>query len=297
MSGSSFPRAAVALALALTLAGCAATLGGGGSSLQSDVDALRVSMDRLRQEQAQDRARMDALEQEAPEPETEVGMAEMRDRVDIMEAQVYALARRLEGSDEQMGGLSYEIQRIRYQLDELDRLARSLAPPSGTLDGEAPGPGEAAGGAAGTVVPGLPGGEPGGAEPAIRPAEDPAGVFQKAYADYTRGDYQLAALGFESVLQLRPEGALADDAVYYLAETSSAQGRIDEALRGYARVEEDYPDGDKVPAAILKRGLLLIDANRIGEGVVQLDHLVKRYPEADEARLARNKLRALGVGP
>ena len=147
------------------------------------------------------------------------------------------------------------------------------------------------------MSPGFPRGEPGGAEPAIRPAEDPAGVFQKAYADYTRGDYQLAALGFESVLHLRPEGTLADDAVYYLAETSSAQGRIDEALRGYARVEEDYPDGDKVPAAILKRGLLLIDANRIGEGVVQLDHLVKSYPEADEARLARNKLRALGVGP
>jgi tol-pal system protein YbgF len=154
-----------------------------------------------------------------------------------------------------------------------------------------------AGEPAGAAPGGFAGGEPGGPEPAIRPAEDPAGVFQKAYADYTRGDYQLAALGFESVLQLRPEGALADDAVYYLAEAAAAQGRIDEALREYARVEEDYPQGDKVPAAILKRGLLLIDSNRIGEGVVQLDHLVKSYPEADEARLARNKLRALGVGP
>jgi len=291
MFTSSLSRAVLALVLAATLAGCAAALGGGGSGLQSDVDALRVSMDRLRQEQARDRARMDGLEQEVPEPEAEIGMAEMRDRVDIMEAQVYALARRLEGSDEQMGGLTYEIQRLRYQLDELDRLARSLAPPPGTLEGET------AGEPAGAVAPGFPRGEPEGVAPAIRPAEDPAGVFQKAYADYTRGDYQLAALGFESVLRLRPEGTLADDAVYYLAETASAQGRIDEALRGYARVEEDYPDGDKVPAAILKRGLLLIDANRIGEGVVQLDHLVKSYPEADEARLARNKLRALGVGP
>ena len=48
--------------------------------------------------------------------------------------------------------------------------------------------------------------------------------------------------------------------------------------------------------ALLKHGMLLIDANRIGEGVVQLDHLVKTYPQSEEARLARNKLRALGVG-
>jgi TolA-binding protein len=225
-------------------------------------------------------------------------MAEMRDRVDILEAQVYALARRLETGDEQVGGLTYEIQRLRYQLDELETLARSLVPPPGTVEEAVPG---ADGALPGDTEPTVESGpsDPGPAAPApvIPPAEDPAGVFQKAYADYSRGDYQLATLGFESVLRMRPEGALADDAVYYLAETAAAQGRVDEALRGYARVEEEYAGGDKVPAAILKRGLLLIDSNRIGEGVVQLDHLVKRYPEADEARLARNKLRALGVGP
>ena len=72
---------------------------------------------------------------------------------------------------------------------------------------------------------------------------------------------------------------------------------MEEALRQYTRVGDDYPDGDKVATAILKKGLLLIEANRIGEGVVQLDYLVKNYPGSDEAHLARNKLRALGVGP
>jgi chaperonin cofactor prefoldin len=110
-------RAVLALIVAVTLPGCAASLGGTGSGLQSDVDTLRVSVDRLRQEQARDRARVDALERDTAEPEAEAGIAEMRDRLDIIEAQVYALARRLEGSDEQMGGLTYEIQRLRYQLE------------------------------------------------------------------------------------------------------------------------------------------------------------------------------------
>ena len=98
------------------------------------------------------------------------------------------------------------------------------------------------------------------------------------------------------MLDHRPGGALADDAAYYLGEIARAQGRQDDALMWYGQVIENHADGDKAPAATLKKGLLLIDTNRIGEGVVQLDHLVRTHPESDEARLARNKLRALGVG-
>ena len=133
--------------------------------------------------------------------------------------------------------------------------------------------------------------------PRVAPEEDPAGVFQKAYADYTRGDYELATLGFNSVLEYRPDGALADDALYYLGEIASAEDRTGDALVWYSRVADEHPSGDKAPAAVLKKGLVLIDTNRIGEGVIQLDHLVRTWPESEEARLARNKLRAMGVGP
>jgi TolA-binding protein len=280
----------------MLLFGCAASLGGSSSGLQRDVDSLRVAVDRLRQEQAADRARLDALSQESADAESQDVILQVRDRLDVIEAQVYALAHRLEGGDEQIGALTYELQRLRFQVEEARALARTPTSPEVSAQTEAGGeeaPLDAASAPAGgpstsTVeIPPAP----------VPPAEDPAGVFQRAYADYTRGDYELATLGFDSVIRLRPEGALADDAVYYLAEISSAQGRVDDALAGYARVEEEFPDGDKVPAAILKRGLLLLEANRIGEGVVQLDHLAKSYPETDEARLARNKLRALGVGP
>ncbi len=272
------------LAALAGLPGCAATLSPGGG-LQRDVDSLRLSVDRLRQEQAATRSRVEEMAGQTPAaaPEPSMEVLAMRDRLDVLEAQVHALARRLEGSDEQLGGISYELERIRLRLEQMSRRPVPLA---GSEPEAAPPP---------AAPPPDP--SPAAAPPTIPAGEDPAGIFQKAYADYTRGDYDLAALGFGDVLQRRPQGELADDAVYYLAEIAAARGKREEALQGYARVVQDHPRGDKVPPALLKRGLLLMDANRIGEGVVLLDHLVKTYPDTDEARLARNKLRALGVGP
>jgi TolA-binding protein len=86
----------------------------------------------------------------------------------------------------------------------------------------------------------------------------PAEMFRKAYGDYSRGDYDLATLGFQALLRDAPSGQLADDALYYLAEIAAAQGRIDDALAGFGRVEKEHPGGDKVPASILKRA----DAHR-----------------------------------
>jgi len=56
-----------------------------------------------------------------------------------------------------------------------------------------------------------------------------------------------------------------------------------------------YPDGDKVPSAHLKRGFAFLELNQTAQGVVQLNALIEDYPHTDEARLARDRLRALGL--
>ncbi|MFQ5719360.1 MAG: tol-pal system YbgF family protein [Acidobacteriota bacterium] len=295
MSGSRRGRllaAAVALVTSFVMAACAATLGT-TPRLQRDVDDLRVTVDRLRQEQTETRATVGRLSAPDAPQDLSAQILSLTDRLDALEAQMQALAVSLQGNDERLAGLGYDVARLRRLQESLSH--QIPAPGSAATRMEDPnGPvaGDLSLGATPVEAPSR------GAPVATGPLDqDPAGVFQKAYADYSRGDYDIAALGFSSVRELRPGGSLADDALYYLAEIARAQDRNQEAVKRYGQVIAEYPDGDKVPAAILKKGLLLIDMNHIGEGVVQLDHLVRTYPETDEARLARNKLRSLGVDP
>jgi TolA-binding protein len=262
------------------------------------MDDLRLSVDRLRQEQVETRAQLDAMGAPAGPGEDEDlrGLVyELRDRMDILGAQMQAVIRHLDGNDEDLAGLRYDLMRMDRMVEDLRATAAAAPLPE---DGTAAG-GSDAGGPAGAVAVGgaaAASQAPPETAPTVAAGDDPAGIFQRAYADYARGDYALAGMGFRTTLAREPQGPLADDAVYYLAEIAAAEGDTQGALSGYSRVVNDFPAADKAPAALLKHGLLLIDANRIGEGVVQLDHLVKTYPQTDEARLARNKLRALGVG-
>ncbi len=280
--------------LALCTLSCAATLGGGGT-VKSDVDDLRLSLDRLRQEQVETRARVDAVHQGSQPGSVDLTtlVQDLGDRLDILDAQVLAMAQRLQDNDDDLAGLRYDILRLNRLGDENRSLKATDPLPETTAGADAPAADvESMSGAEGTPrTESLP-----SSPPVVERGQDPTGAFQRAYADYTRGDYNLAAMGFRAALARDPYGPLADDALYYLGEVAAAEGRTDEALAGYARVADDFPRGDKAPAALLKRGLILIEHNRIGEGVVQLDHLVKTYPQSNEARLARNKLRALGVG-
>ena len=60
---------------------------------------------------------------------------------------------------------------------------------------------------------------------------------------------------------------------------------------------EKYPKGDRVPAALLKRGLCLMALDRKADGVVVLQHLIQTFPTSDEASLARQRLEEMGVKP
>lgn len=298
MPASRGARSVLAAGLVLVCASCVNSMG--GASLQSDMDDLRLSVDRLRQEQVETRAQVDAMGAPAGPGEDEDlrGLVyELRDRMDILGAQVQAVIRHLDGNDEDLAGLRYDLMRMDRMVEDLRATAATAQLPE---DGAATASGNGdAGAPAGAVAVGAAAAAsqaPPETAPTVSAGDDPAGIFQRAYADYARGDYALAGMGFRTTLARDPQGPLADDAVYYLAEIAAAEGDTQGAMSGYSRVVNEFPTADKAPAALLKHGLLLIDANRIGEGVVQLDHLVKTYPQTDEARLARNKLRALGVG-
>ena len=56
-----------------------------------------------------------------------------------------------------------------------------------------------------------------------------------------------------------------------------------------------YDRSDKTPSALLKKGYAYLELGQREQGVVQLQSVIRQYPQTDEADLARQRLQTLGV--
>jgi len=135
-------------------------------------------------------------------------------------------------------------------------------------------------------------------EAAFRPrpaARAPGELYDTATADYTKGRYALAIQGFEDYLRTYPNTDLSDNAQYWIGECHYAQKKYTEAVGDFDKLLKDWPKSDKAAAALLKKGYALAELGQKAEAVVQLQYVVHEYPSSEEARLARARLKALGV--
>jgi tol-pal system protein YbgF len=136
----------------------------------------------------------------------------------------------------------------------------------------------------------------------------PEDVYQAAYIDFSKGGYQLAITGFRDFLRRFPEHKLADNAQYWIGESylalahsyvnagqqeDKATQALEEAVREFRRVITNYPRGDKVPTAIYKEALALLDLKKPAEARTRLQYLIDNFPRAEETPLARDRLNAL----
>jgi tol-pal system protein YbgF len=120
-------------------------------------------------------------------------------------------------------------------------------------------------------------------------------VYRLGYADFAKGNYDQALAELQEFVRSNPQDDLADDAQYLIGEVNFSQQKYQEAVAAYDRLLSDHPTGDKAAAAYLKKGLALLEMNRTADAVIQLQHVISAYPKSEEARLARERLRALGL--
>jgi TolA-binding protein len=66
-----------------------------------------------------------------------------------------------------------------------------------------------------------------------------------------------------------------------------------EAANTFDRLIMRYSDGDKIPAAMLKKGFALIEMGKQGEGTRVLKELISKFPLSEEASLAQQKIREI----
>jgi tol-pal system protein YbgF len=128
---------------------------------------------------------------------------------------------------------------------------------------------------------------------ALAQAPPPDVLYNNALRDYNAGKNDLASQEFSDYLKFYPSTDLAGNAYFYLAEINYKQGNFQNAVKNYDQVLQNFPTGNKAPAADLKKGLSLIELGQKEDGIAELKHVVQRYPHSNEAMQARERLRKL----
>ena len=287
-------RRGLFLALLVSLGGCATAAEVTGTATQQDLMQLRADVAAL--QLSVQRAKGDA------EAVATAADRRAREQSAGAERQLAALTQRLESLSTTLAALSGRVDELNSRVETLNRQARTTAPPRA-----APAPS--------TAAP-APAPAPGAASPAPPPVVasrpttgtlQPQDIYQAAYLDFSKGSYALAVAGFREFLRRFPEHELGGNAQYWIGEAHYSMARaytnqsqadkakeaLEQAVVEFRRVVANYPRGEKVPAALFKEALALIDLKQPALAQARLQYLIDNFPQAEETPLARDRLAAL----
>jgi tol-pal system protein YbgF len=291
-------RLALLLGVVLSLAGCAEVQEATGVATQQDLFQLR--QDVAAAQQTATRAKADA----------DAASAQLKNRPGgESDKQVAALSRQVDSLSETLTTLTGRVDELATRLDTLTRQLRTGQAPA-TSGSAAPRSSSAA--PSGTAGPASPGAAAPGPVAAVpqRPSAaslQPQDLYQAAYIDFSKGSYSLAIAGFREFLRRYPDHELAGSAQYWIGEAylSLARGfsdssqsdkateSLEQAVQEFKKVLANYPRADKVPTALYKEALALIDLKQPAQAQARLQYLVDNFPRSEETNLARERLATL----
>jgi tol-pal system protein YbgF len=122
------------------------------------------------------------------------------------------------------------------------------------------------------------------------PPPAPRELYQQAYADFARGNYDLAVQAFQEYLKSYPETDYTDNAQYWIGECLYGKKAFDQAIEAWNVLLRDYPSSDKIPDARMKKGMAFEKLGRRSQALVEYRYVVDRFPNTTAARLAKERL-------
>ena len=106
-------------------------------------------------------------------------------------------------------------------------------------------------------------------------------------------DYRLAISRFKDFLMRHPKSNLADNAQYWIGESHYGLREFDQAIIEFDAVRRRYPQGEKVPAALLKQGYAFAELGEKLNARLLLQEVVEKYPDTPEAAKAKVRLKTI----
>jgi tol-pal system protein YbgF len=114
-----------------------------------------------------------------------------------------------------------------------------------------------------------------------------------AYTDYLKGNFQLAIEGFNLYREQFPNSPLSDNALYWIGECHFSLEEFERAIENFNELILNYPSGDKIAAAYLKKGISLMDLGKKEEALLVFKLLISKYPLEEETKIAQQKIKEL----
>lgn len=262
MAQFTFPknRAAllIVLIVAVALSGC--NTGRRISRQQTELDSLRREVNYLRDQNSQLRRELENLKKQLAEQE----LTGRQTKADLMT--------KLTEVSDQLAAVQNQLQETNSRMNRL-RQSGQFGP--GTTSNQNPGDTDTS-----------------TTESSIGP--DPAReLYNTAYRDLIRGNYQLALHGFQQFVKQYPNSELIDNAQYWLGEVYYAQGRYPQAIEEFEKVVRWYPEGEKTPSALLKIAYSYLNIDETEQGKLYLEEVIKEHPDSEEANLAKGRMATL----
>jgi TolA-binding protein len=192
--------------------------------------------------------------------------------IDNLTNDVRVIREKLDDNNVRIGSLTQEVDSLRQSMQQI-----STRPPV-TPEQEP----SSAGGA-----------QPAGPAPSSYVGVSPQKLFETARGDYMAGQYDLAILGWEDYIKSFPRSDRADDAQVGICTAYVQDGKPDKALTACDLAIRNYPTGDKIPEAYYRKGLALSNLKDFTSARAAWEELVKKYPDTQEAALARQGLERL----
>ena len=132
--------------------------------------------------------------------------------------------------------------------------------------------------------------QPAGADQNAAPAPV-QNLYDTAKAAYDKGEWEKARRLFTQLIDEQPKSENADNAQFWIGETYYNEQWFEKAILEYQTVIEKYPQGNKVPAAMLKQGLSFLKLGDQSNARLVLQRLTQKYPKTNESSVASARLK------
>lgn len=119
-------------------------------------------------------------------------------------------------------------------------------------------------------------------------------LYDQGYALYHQGRFVDAESTFQQFLQSHAGTELGDNAQYWIGEARFARGDLKGALAAFRETARRFPDGNKVPDALLKAGETRAAMGDREGAVETYREILRSFSGTTAAAVARDRLAELG---
>jgi tol-pal system protein YbgF len=118
----------------------------------------------------------------------------------------------------------------------------------------------------------------------------PTSLWDRVYATYAAGQFDLAVDGFQSYIRAFPTSPRVAEAQLYIGHSYYNAGKYTEAAAALQKVIANYPQSSSVPEAYYKLGSTYEALKQFEQARRAFETVIKNHPNTSDAQLARQAL-------